>query len=363
MSCCGSDKPSPEPEKLDEGGGCCSSGKGSFDWLLWGSLFVVGLGYTAHLFLDELISSIQLGHLCSGVYELINKMWWGLALGIVAVGLLNRVPRVWVASVLGKPGSFSGILRAIMAGLILDLCNHGILLIAMKLYERGASYGQVLAFLIASPWNSLSLTLILLSLIGWKWTVAFILLSGLVAIVTGLLVEKMVKKGLVSGNPHQVDLPDDFSLLSEVKASLKKVKLSPQLIFQILKSGLLESKMIIRWILFGTVLAAAIRAFVPETLFEGWFGPTYLGVLLTLVAATVIEVCSEGSSPVAADLVNRAGAPGNGFMFLMAGAATDYTEIAALKETTKSWKMAFILPLLTLPQTILISLLLNGLLS
>ena len=106
MSCCGSDKPSPEPEKLDEGGGCCSSGKGSFDWLLWGSLFVVGLGYTAHLFLDELIPSIQLGHLCSGVYELINKMWWGLALGIVAVGLLNRVPRVWVASVLGKPGSF-----------------------------------------------------------------------------------------------------------------------------------------------------------------------------------------------------------------------------------------------------------------
>ena len=48
-----------------------------------------------------------------------------------------------------------------------------------------------------------------------------------------------------------------------------------------------------------------------------------LGLLLTLAAPTVIEVCSVGSSPIAADLLNRAGAPGNAFTFLMAGAATD----------------------------------------
>ena len=59
-----------------------------------------------------------------------------------------------------------------------------------------------------------------------------------------------------------------------------------------------ESRMILRWIFFGTVLAAAIRAFVPVEVFGAWFGPTWLGVVLTLLAATVIEVCSEGSSPV-----------------------------------------------------------------
>ena len=80
---------------------------------------------------------------------------------------------------------------------------------------------------------------------------------------------------------------------------------------------------------------------------------------MTLIAATVIEVCSEGSSPLAADLVTRANAPGNGFAFLMAGAATDYTEIMALRETTKSWKTTLILPFLTLPQVAAIAIILN----
>ena len=54
-----------------------------------------------------------------------------------------------------------GLLRAALAGVFLDLCSHGILAVGMKLYERGASAGQVMTFLLASPWNSFSLTLIL----------------------------------------------------------------------------------------------------------------------------------------------------------------------------------------------------------
>ena len=47
-------------------------------------------------------------------------------------------------------------------------------MVGAKLYERGASIGQLMAFLIASPWNSLSLTIIMVSLIGWQWTLMFI---------------------------------------------------------------------------------------------------------------------------------------------------------------------------------------------
>ncbi len=46
-----------------------------------------------------------------------------------------------------------------------------------------------------------------------------------------------------------------------------------------------------------------------------------------------MEACSQGSAPIAADLLTRAGAPGNSFAFLMTGVATDYTEIMVLKET------------------------------
>jgi len=45
---------------------------------------------------------------------------------------------------------------------------------------------------------------------------------------------------------------------------------------------------------------------------------------------------------------------------MMAGVATDYTEIMVLKETTRSWKLTLFLPLLTLPQVVVVALVLNG---
>ena len=106
-------------------------------------------------------------------------------------------------------------------------------------------------------------------------------------------------------------------------------------------------------------MASVVRVLLDTSTFETYFGPTLVGLGLTVLAATIIEVCSEGSAPLAADLVTRGGAPGNGFAFLMAGASTDYTEVMVLKDCTRSWKFALFLPLVTLPQVLLIGWLLN----
>ena len=93
--------------------------------------------------------------------------------------------------------------------------------------------------------------------------------------------------------------------------------------------------------------------------FETYFGPTLAGLGITVLVATILEVCSEGSTPIAADILNRANAPGNAFAFLMTGVSTDYTEIMAIRETTRSWKLALFLPLLTVPQVLTIAWIIN----
>ena len=118
--------------------------------------------------------------------------------------------------------------------------------------------------------------------------------------------------------------------------------------------------MVIKWILFGTLLAGLIRAFVETDNFQTFFGPTLAGLGLTILVATILEVCSEGSAPIAADILSRAKAPGNSFAFLMTGVSTDYTEIVILKETTKSWKISLFLPLITVPQVIFIAWIMNS---
>ena len=347
--CCGPTEPPGEQS-------CCAGGKARIDWLLWISLALVVAAIAGHFVGIGPGWWLAFAH---GGYELMSKAWWGLLLGIVAVGVIGQVPKDLVTGLLGKGGTMPGILRATLAGTLLDLCNHGILMVAVQLYRKGASLGQTIAFLVSSPWNSLSLTLVLVGLIGVQWTLAFVALSMLVGVISGWVADRLVKLGLLPANPNACQLSGDFRIGAAVKTAWPLVKPGRDNIKRIARDGLRDSRMILRWIFFGIALACAIRAFVPDELFAQYFGPSLVGLVLTLLAATVIEVCSEGSSPIAADLLNRAGAPGNSFTFLMAGAATDYTEIMVLKETTRSWKATFALPLLTTPQVLVIAWLLN----
>lgn len=362
--CCGHAQPAtPSCCAAAEPESSCCSPRTRIDWLLWVSLALVLSACAAHLFFPTAIAAgpAPLARFAHGIASLTAKAWWGILAGIVAVGVIGRLPRDLVTGLLGRGGSFAGILRATLAGTLLDLCNHGILMIGMQLYRKGASLGQTLAFLVASPWNSLSLTLILVALIGWQWTLAFIVLSMLVGILTGWIADRLVAAGRLPTNPNQRKLPDNFQFRPAFHQALDAIKPTAPNLRRMLVGGLTDSRMILRWIFFGLVLAGAVRAFVPTDAFQQYFGPTLLGLGLTLLATTVIEVCSEGSSPIAADLLTRAAAPGNGFTFLMAGVATDYTEILALRETTRSWKATLALPLITTPQVLLIGWLLNRL--
>ena len=337
----------------------CSS-KLQKDYLLW-SFSLVALG-GAFFYLISLWLNFSLPFsvytFVHAEYMLLKQMWIGIVIGIVSVGLLSYIPRKIVMSILGPAESFKGLLRAIMAGLFLDMCSHGILMIGVKLYERGASLGQMMAFLIASPWNSFSLSLILITLIGWKWTLCFILLSAVVALISGLVFDFLVRKKILPVNPNSYQTVEEFHLRTELCSLLQGKKFHWGFLLSLLQKGFQGSTIIIKWTFLGVIIASAIRTFVPHDIFADYFGPTFLGLLLTILVSSIIEVCSEGSTPIAAEFMKQA--PGNTFAFLMTGVSTDYTEIMVIQENCKSWTIALFLPLVTLPQIFCISLLINN---
>ena len=354
--CCGTATPAPATPGAVAA--CCTP-TGRPDLLLRFGMLVCALALFFRWVVPAHLLAPRLHHFAYGCADLLGQMWWGLLAGIFFVGVLARVPRELVMGVLGAHGKWSGLWRSVAAGVALDLCSHGILLVGLQLYRRGASLGQTAAFLIASPWNSLSLTLILAALIGLPWTLAFIGLSALVALLAGAFLDSCVRRGILPPNPNAHTLPEDFRFWQAVATTWRTARLGREYWKTVLLTGIKESRMILRWIFIGVIMAAALRAFVDPAQFTQWFGPSLLGLALTLVATTVIEVCSEGSSPIAADLLTRAHAPGNAFAFLMAGVATDYTEIMGLKETTRSWKTALFLPLATVPQVLVLGWILN----
>ena len=359
-SCCEKkEEPAPSPEPQASSAPCCGGGARRRDWLLRISLVVILAAIGLRLSgLDRAGPSFLAGF-CHSVADLAGMMWWGTLAGIVAIAFLQYVPRRRIERWLGRSGEWGGLFRAVAAGVLFDLCSHGILLVAMQLYRKGLGLGQTIAFLVASPWNSFSMTFVLFALVGVKWTLAFLIGSMVIALISGIVFDRLERSGRLPPNPWLSPGENGGGTEPGFVESLAPLLRRPSGWFAIAKGGLLESRMVVRWMLFGILIASAIRVAVPEETFANWFGPTLLGLVLTLVAATIIEVCSEGSSPIAADLLHRAAAPGNGFAFLMAGAATDYTEILALRETTKSWKIALFLPLVTVPQVVLLSWIMN----
>jgi uncharacterized membrane protein YraQ (UPF0718 family) len=193
-----------------------------------------------------------------------------------------------------------------------------------------------------------------------------ILSSLLIAITTGLIYLILESKGMVECRQCKKDNTrsnfDDFSIIKDIRNRIKEYNFS----FKIIKKSILGTlkgswaltKMVMWWLLIGMLMAAFARAYIPHEFFMIYMGPTLIGILVTLFFAVIIEVCSEGSSPLAFEIYNQTGAFGNSFTFLMAGVASDYTEIGLIWHNIGK-RAAIWLPIITIPQIIVLGYIFN----
>lgn len=282
--------------------------------------------------------------------EYFNLIWWAVALGLFLGGVIDYlVPDEFVVRLIGGTKKKT-IFISVMLGFLLSACSHGILALSVELYKKGASIPAVIAFLLASPWANLPITLLLFSFFGWKAFV-FVLSAILIATTTGLILQVLDRKGMLDQHKYQKEirarktpLKIDYSIIAIAKG--------------IAKGSWSLTRMILWWIMIGMTIAAFIRAYVPTHIFMDYFGPSILGLLATLLIATIIEVCSEGSSPIAFELYRQTGAFGNVFTFLMAGVVTDYTEIGLIWSTIGK-KTAMWMPIVSVPQVLILAYIFN----
>jgi len=282
----------------------------------------------------------------------LSKVWWAVLLGIFLGGLIDHyVSREYISFQLAGDSHHS-IWKSVGLGFLMSACCHGILAISMQLYRKGASTSSVVAFLLASPWANLTWTIFLIGFFGWIKALYIVGVSVVIAMVTGFIFQQLEKASRVERNPNTAareatsGSPRFWNFLkgriwsaADIAADVKGVT-----------SGILVlSNMVLLWALIGVTFAAAIGAYVPAHIFQQYMGPSVAGMLITLGLAVVIEVCSEGSAPIAFEIYRQTGALGNSLVFLLAGVATDYTEIGILWQNIGR-RTALWLPAITVPQ-------------
>ncbi len=282
----------------------------------------------------------------------LQKVLGPFLLGLLIGGLVDHfVPKAYIVKWLSG-GRKRVILRSTLLGFLASSCSHGCLALSLELYRKGASVPAAVSFLLASPWASLPLTLLLLGLFGLKGLI-MVGLSLFVAWMTGLMFQQLDRRGLIESNPHTEGVDRDVHVWSDLVRRFREYPWTWQQTAQDARGvwqGMLPlGRMVLGWVQLGLVLSAVLGALVPHETFLRFLGPTVGGLLATLGVATVLEVCSEGTAPLAFELYRHTGALGNAFAFLMGGVITDYTELGAvwtnIGRRTVVWMLVVVLPM------------------
>lgn len=335
---------------------CC---KNSHRGIFKNKLFLVFIFTLALVFLSYIFPGLILFR--KVLFSYLKSIWWAVTLGLFLGGLIDYyIPREYISKVLSKKSPLT-ILNAVLLGFLMSACSHGILALSIQLHKKGASNPAVVSFLLASPWANFAVTMMLLSLFGLKGLL-IILGAIIIALNTGLIFIFLEKKGLIEKNKNIVDVPENYSIWVDFRKRLKNYKFNLVALKNDLKGvvngSIALSEMVLWWILLGILLASLASAFIPVHFFHRFMGPTFLGLMVTLALATVIEVCSEGSSPLAFEIYRQSQALGNSFVFLMAGVVTDYTEIGLLFSNVGR-RVALWMPLVSIPQVVALGYLFN----
>ena len=240
---------------------------------------------------------------------------------------------------------------------------------AASLRNRGASTATTLTFLLASPWLGIPMMLVYVRFIGWQWTLFLIGVSVSVAIVAGLIMARLERRGIIARGSNYHPPEDNQSAAEDAcgcsdgcgeNENEKGQTVSRRLFVRVPRHVWMLTKDIGKFLLLGILIAAVPRAFVPEQIIADWLG-TGAGVKAVLIAlpvSAVVEACSEGFAVIAGQLYQQGATIAVVFVMTMVGVATDYTEIGLIWHNVGK-KTALWLPLVTVPQVILLGLLAN----
>ena len=227
-----------------------------------------------------------------------------LLLGFFIAGVLHVfVPQKFYANYLSRNNKLS-VLWAALLGIPLPLCSCGVIPTAIGLRNEKASKGAIASFLIATPQTGIDSILATFSLMGLGF-----------AIIRPI--NRLVRED---------DVKEDVSASCQVESGNRIWRVLKYAYYDMLRDIGLR-------LLIGLVVAALIQVAVPDEFFLSFGSQPLLQMLVILVIAVPMYICSTGSIPVAAALMMKGLSPGAALVMLMAGPAVNLASILVVHKS------------------------------
>ena len=285
---------------------------------------------------------MTIGQFLNALLAVINAMSPYLLLGFLIAGILHVfVPKTFYAKYLSRDNKLS-VLWAALLGVPLPLCSCGVIPTAVGLKNEGVSKGAVASFLIATPQTGIDSILATFSLMGLGFAITRPVAALVTGICGGFLVNRLVKD-------------NEGKYVAEASCQVE----SGNRLWRVLKYAYFDMIQDIGLRLaIGLLVAALINVAVPDEFFLSFGKQPLLQMLVILVVAVPMYICSTGSIPVAAALMMKGLSPGAALVMLMAGPAVNIASILVVRKSMGS-RFTWIYLLTIVGLSILFGLLIN----
>lgn len=314
-------------------------------WLVYGQLGLSPqsrFGQALHFFVEDV----------SKILVLLVVMIYLVALARASL----RVERV--RAFLEGRSRASGYGLASLFGAITPFCSCSSIPVFLGFSSAGIPIGITMAFLLTSPLINEVAVVLLVSLLGWKLTLVYVLAGMLVGILGGVLLDALGAERWLQS--FAADALVRARQQPQTRLNLPEQRIRWQERHEFARDEAFEIfGRVWKWVLIGVGMGAALHGYVPE----GWIAD-HLGegqwwsVPMAVLLGIPLYSNATGVIPVMESLIRHGLPVGTTLAFCMSTVAASFPEFILLKQVMQ-WRLLALLLVILLVSFTLMGWLLN----
>ncbi len=237
------------------------------------------------------------------------------------------LPPEKIRTILSHEKKYVGNILASLLGIITPFCSCSAVPLFLGFVQAGVPLGTTFSFLVASPMINEVALVLLLGMFGWKIALLYIVSGLLIAIFSGMVIEKMDVRNLVeefalNGAGKNLELPE--------LNWKQRIKYAQTYTLDIVKKVWL-------YVVIGVGLGAFIHGYVPADFLAQYAGgDKWYAVPLAVGIGIPLYSNAAGVIPLVGALAEKGVAMGTALAFMMAVTALSLPEFMILKKVMKT---------------------------
>ncbi|KZY34270.1 MULTISPECIES: permease [unclassified Oleiphilus] len=303
----------------------------------------------------------KLGDALHFFVEDVSKIFVLLVVMIYLIALIRASLNIeQVRDYLAQKNRGIGYLMGSSFGAITPFCSCSSIPVFLGFTSAGIPVGITMSFLLTSPLINEVAILLLLSLLGWKFTLIYVLVGMTVGILGGLFLDTIKAEKWLQSFAAEALSKAQGKEPQTTASKAQALGFQQRHQFAVREATEIFGR-VWKWVIIGVGLGAALHGFVPDGWIEAHLGD---GQWWSVPAAVVLGIPlysnATGVIPIMESLITNGLPVGTTLAFCMSTVAASFPEFILLKQVMQ-WKLLGTLFVMLLISFTLIGWLFNGL--